>query len=59
VLSVAQKKSTEPRPAGPEISYEVPKRASRPLSLRLNDHTDRGMGGRQYGTSEDNETLQG
>src|SRR5207245_11213088 len=25
----------------------------------LNDHTDRGVGGRQYGSSEDIETLQG
>ncbi len=29
------------------------------VSLQLNDHTDRGVGGRQYGTSEDIETLQG
>lgn len=26
--------------------------------LQLNDHTDRGVGGRQYGASEDIETLQ-
>jgi len=25
----------------------------------MNDHTDRGLGGRQYGTSEEIETLQG
>jgi hypothetical protein len=30
-----------------------------PISLQLNDHTDRGVGGRQYGSSEDIETLQG
>src|ERR1039457_3869199 len=29
------------------------------MSTQLNDHTERGMGGRQYGTSEDIETLQG
>jgi hypothetical protein len=29
------------------------------ISLQLNDHTVRGVGGRQYGTSEDFETLQG
>ena len=29
------------------------------ISLQLNDHTDCGIGGRQYGTSEDIETLQG
>jgi hypothetical protein len=29
------------------------------MSLHLNDHTDRGVGGRQYGASEDIETLQG
>jgi|HubBroStandDraft_4_1064222.scaffolds.fasta_scaffold01108_8 hypothetical protein len=29
------------------------------ISLELNDHTDRGVGGRQYGTSEDIETIQG
>ena len=29
------------------------------ISLQLNDHTDLGVGGRQYGTSEDIETLQG
>jgi hypothetical protein len=28
------------------------------ISLQLNDHTDRGVGGRQYGASEDIETLQ-
>ena len=27
------------------------------ISLQLNDHTDRCVGGRQYGTSEDLETL--
>src|ERR1700740_2485198 len=29
-----------------------------PISLQLNDHTDRGVGGRQYGSSEDIETPQ-
>jgi hypothetical protein len=29
------------------------------ISLQLNDHTDRGVGGRQYGTSKDMETPQG
>jgi hypothetical protein len=29
------------------------------ISLQMNDHTDRGLGGRQYGTSEEIETLQG
>jgi hypothetical protein len=29
------------------------------MSLQLNDHTDRGAGGRQCGTSEGIETLQG
>src|SRR5882762_1628191 len=29
------------------------------IRLQLNDHTDRGLGGRQYGTSENIETLQG
>jgi hypothetical protein len=28
------------------------------MSIQLHDHTDRGVGGRQYGTSEDIETLQ-
>jgi hypothetical protein len=28
------------------------------MSLQLEDHTGRGVGGRQYGTSEDIETLQ-
>jgi hypothetical protein len=28
------------------------------ISLQLNDHTDRGVGGRQYGNPEDIETLQ-
>src|ERR1700724_1610849 len=28
-------------------------------SLQLKDHPDRGVGGRQYGSSEDIETLQG
>jgi hypothetical protein len=27
------------------------------ISLQLNDHTDRGPGGRQYGTSKDIEAL--
>jgi len=36
----------------PETGFE-------PISLQLNDHTDRGAGGRQYGSSEDIETLQG
>src|ERR1039457_7644991 len=36
----------------PETGFET-------MSTQLNDHTDRGMGGRQYGTSEDIETLQG
>jgi len=27
------------------------------ISLQLNDHTDRGLGGRQYGTSKDIEAL--
>jgi hypothetical protein len=29
------------------------------ISLQLNDHTDRGVGGRQYGTLEETKTLQG
>jgi hypothetical protein len=29
------------------------------VSFQVNDHTDRGVGGRQYGTSEDIETPQG
>ena len=29
------------------------------ISLQMNDHTDRGLGGRQYGRSEEIETLQG
>jgi len=29
------------------------------ISLQLNDHTDRGVEAREYGTSEDIETLQG
>ena len=37
---------------GPQTGFET-------ISLQLNDHTDRGAGGRQYGTSEDIETLQG
>jgi hypothetical protein len=36
----------------PETGFEA-------ISPKLNDHTDRGVGGRQYGTSEDIETLQG
>jgi hypothetical protein len=42
------------RPTGscPETGFET-------ISLQLNDHTDRGVGGRQYGASEDIETLQG
>src|SRR5258708_13394519 len=42
------------RPLGswPETGFET-------ISLQLNDHTDRGVGGRQYGASEDIETLQG
>jgi len=42
------------RPPGsyPETGFET-------ISLQLNDHTDRGVGGRQYVTSEDVETLQG
>jgi len=35
----------------PETGFET-------ISLQLNDHTDRGVGGRQYGASEDIETLQ-
>jgi hypothetical protein len=35
---------------GPETGFET-------ISLRLNNHTGRGVGGRQYGTSEDIETL--
>jgi len=34
----------------PETGFEA-------MSLQLNDHTDRGLGGRRYGTSEDIETL--
>ena len=29
------------------------------MSLKVNDPTDRGLGGRQYGTAEDIETLKG
>ena len=29
------------------------------ISLQLNDHTVRGVGGRQYGTSKDIEALKG
>src|SRR5947209_14351204 len=36
----------------PETGFET-------ISLQLNDHTDRGVGGRQYGASEDIETLEG
>jgi hypothetical protein len=36
----------------PETGFET-------INLQLNDHADRGVGGRQYGTSEDIETLQG
>ncbi len=31
----------------------------RAISLQLNDHSDRGVGGRQCGTSKDIEALQG
>jgi site-specific recombinase XerD len=36
----------------PETGFET-------VSLKVNDHTNRGMGDRQYGTSEGIETLQG
>ena len=36
---------------GPETGFET-------ISLQLNDHSDCGLGGRQYGASEDIETLQ-
>jgi hypothetical protein len=36
----------------PETGFET-------ISLHVNDHTDRGVGGRQYGASKDIETLQG
>src|ERR1700730_17138456 len=35
------------------------KTGSETISLQMNDHTDRGLGGRQYGTSEEIETFQG
>jgi len=40
-------------------SGNYPETGFEPISLQLNDHTDRGVGGRQYGSSEDIETLQG
>jgi hypothetical protein len=36
----------------PESGFET-------VSLQMNDHTDRGLGGRQYGASQEIETLQG
>jgi len=36
----------------PETGFET-------ISLQMNDLTDRGLGSRQYGTSEEIETLQG
>ena len=35
----------------PETGFEA-------ISLQLNDHTGRGVGGRQYGASEEIKTLQ-
>ena len=42
---------------GPTGSY--PETGFETMSLQVNDDTDRGVGGRQYGTPEDIETLQG
>jgi hypothetical protein len=36
----------------PETGFET-------MSIQLNDHTDRGVGGRQYGISEVIKTLHG
>jgi hypothetical protein len=36
----------------PEMGFET-------IRLQLSDHSDRGVGGRQYGASKDIETLQG
>jgi hypothetical protein len=41
-------------------NHKCPETAFESISLQVNDHTDRGVGGRQYGsTSEDIERLQG
>src|SRR6266853_2432476 len=46
-------------PANCRQHRSYPQTGFETISLQLNDHTDRGVGGRQYGSSEDIETLQG
>ena len=43
--------SRRPTSSWPETGFGA-------ISLRLNDHTERGVGGRQYGTSKDIEMIQ-